>query len=368
MKFHKLKVGKVIKETEDSASLYFNVPDDLKEAYQYKAGQYLTLKFDLDGKEYRRAYSICTSPLENQMAVTAKRVDKGVISNHINDVAKEGLEIEVMQPDGKFTVALDPEAQQDYYMFAGGSGITPMMALIKTIIEKEPMSVCHLLYGNRDENSIIFNEELNRLMKNYEGQLTVRHILSDPAQEKAGGLTGIFKKPKISWLGWTGFLTEEKIKLFFEDNPKRGNSQKYLICGPSQMMDLVMGSLDSLGVDKKDILIEYFSSPDDPATDKAAATPASGGDQSVNVKLSGKEFDVVVPADKTILEAVIDAGYDPPYSCTSGACSTCVAKTKSGTVSMDACYALDDDEVEEGYILTCQAHPTSGDVSIVFED
>jgi len=366
LKFHTLKVGKVIKETEDSTSLYFNVPDELKEAYEYKAGQYLTLKFDLNGKEYRRAYSICTSPLEHQMAVTAKRVHKGVISNHINDIAKEGLEIEVMVPDGKFTIDPDPEAQIDYYMFAGGSGITPMMALIKTIIEKEPMSVCHLLYGNRDENSIIFNEELIKLITKYEGQLTVRHILSEPTQEKASGLTSIFKKPKISWLGWKGFLDKEKINRFFEENPKHGNGQKYLICGPAPMMDMVTKSLDSLGIDKKEILIEYFSSPDDPATAKAPSI--DGGAYNIKVKLSGKEIDVAVPADKTILEAVIDAGYEPPYSCTSGACSTCVAKTKSGTITMDACYALDDDEVADGYILTCQAHPTSADVSIVFED
>ena len=367
MKFHKLKVGKVIKETEDSTSLYFNIPEDLKDDYQYKAGQYLTLKFDLNGEEYRRAYSICTSPLDNEMAVTSKRVYKGVISNHINDIAKEGLEIEVMQPDGKFTIKTDPEKQVDYYMFAGGSGVTPMMALIKTIVEKEPMSVCHLLYGNKDENSIIFKSELDSLIKKYDGQITVRHILSEPLQEKAGGLTSMFKKAKITWSGWKGFLTEEKIKLFFDENPKRASTQKYLICGPSPMMDMVLSSLDSIGVDKKEILIEYFASPDD-NTSEGGATAAAGSDQSITVKLSGKEFQVSVPADKTILEAVIDAGYEPPYSCTSGACSTCVAKTKSGKVSMDACYALDDDEVEDGYILTCQAHPQSADVSIVFED
>lgn len=367
MKFHTLKVGKVIRETEDSTSVYFDVPEELKDAYQYKAGQYLTLKFDINGKEYRRAYSICTSPLDNEMAVTTKRVFKGVVSNHINDIAKEGLEMEVMVPDGKFTVKTDPEKQVDYYMFAGGSGITPMMALIKTIVEQEPMSVCHLLYGNRDENSIIFKNELESLIKKYEGQITVRHILSEPIQEKAGGLTGMFKKPKISWLGWKGFLSEEKIKLFFEENPKRGNAQKYLVCGPGPMMDMVMSSLASVGVDKKEILIEYFASPDDKSKDGAKAG-GSGDGHNIKVKLSGKEFEVSVPADKTILEAVIDAGYEPPYSCTSGACSTCVAKTKSGTITMDACYALDDDEVKDGYILTCQARPQSADVSIVFED
>lgn len=366
MKFHTLQVGKVIKETEDSTSLYFNVPDDLKEAFKYKAGQYLTLKFDLDGKEYRRAYSICTSPLDNEMAVTTKRVFKGVISNHINDIAKEGIEMEVMEPDGKFTVKIDPEAQKDYYLFAGGSGITPMIALIKTIVEKEPMSVCHLLYGNRDENSIIFKNELKQLVNKYSDQITVRHILSDPIQQKATGLTSMFKKPKINWMGWKGFLTEEKIKLFLEENPKQGSAQNFLICGPGPMMDMVLKSLDSLGIDKKEILIEYFASPDDKSAKEGAT--ATGDGHVIKVKLSGKEFEVNVPATKTILEAVIDAGYEPPYSCTSGACSTCVAKTKSGQVTMDACYALDDDEVENGYILTCQAHPQTADVSIVFED
>lgn len=302
------------------------------------------------------------------MAVTTKRVFKGVISNHINDVAKEGLEIEVMQPDGKFTVKTDPERQMDYYLFAGGSGITPMMALIKTIVEKEPLSACHLLYGNRDENNIIFKNELESLTKKYEDQITVRHILSEPVQQKASGLTSMFKKPTISWMGWKGFLTEEKIKLFLEENPKRGRAQKYLICGPGPMMDMVLSSLEAIGVDKKEILIEYFASPDDKSQEGTTASAGVNGAQDITVNLSGKEFQVSVPADKTILEAVIDAGYEPPYSCTSGACSTCVAKTKSGTVSMDACYALDDDEVEDGYILTCQAHPQSSDVSIVFED
>ena len=202
--FHNLIVSKIKRETPDSISIFFEVPEDLKNEYTFQAGQYLTLKFDINGKEERRAYSICTSPIDTELAVNVKRVKKGIVSNHLNDNLKEGETISVMVPEGNFTVALEENASRDFYFFAAGSGITPVMSMIKTILEKEPKSNVFLLYGNKDENSIIFNEELNMLSQKYNGQLNVTHTLSNPIREKKGGLSGMFSKGKIPWPGEIG--------------------------------------------------------------------------------------------------------------------------------------------------------------------
>ncbi len=360
--FHSLPIKKIIRETENSISVYFDVSETLAEQYSFEPGQYLTLKFDKNGEEYRRAYSICTSPLSGDLAVTSKRVPNGVISNHMNDHLAEGQTVEVMQPQGTFTVDLNHDRMADYYLFAGGSGITPMMSLIKTIVEQEPKSVVHLYYGNRDEANIIFKDELESLLTTYAGQLTVRHILSDPVKKKSG----FFSKAKSTWHGWSGFPNQDNIGKFLQENPQQGKEQVYMICGPTMMMDVVKQSLESLGVAADQIKIEYFASPKKEEAGQSAA--ATGDGKQIKVKLKGEELTVAVPAGKTILDALLDLKKDAPYSCTSGACSTCVAKVTQGKVEMDACYALDDDEVESGYILTCQAHPTTDDVEILFED
>lgn len=360
--FNSLAINKIIRETENSISVLFDVPADFADDYAFQAGQYLTLKFELNGEEYRRAYSIYTSPIEGKLGVTSKRVKGGVISNHMNDTLVEGQLVEVMKPMGNFTIQLDHDAMKDYYLYAGGSGITPMMSLIKTILEEEPKSTVHLFYGNSDEKNIIFQEELDAIASKYAGQFNVRHILSDPLKEKSG----FFSKSKVSWQGWTGFPNQQNIAEFIEENPAKSKQQIHMICGPTIMMDIVQAALLGQGVQKENIMVEYFGSPTEDAGAPAAA--GGGGDETVKVTLRGEEFNVTVPASKTILDAILELKKDAPYSCTSGACSTCMAKVTSGKVDMDACYALDDEEVADGYILTCQAHPTTADVAIVFED
>ena len=360
--FNTLRIAKIVSETDEAKSIYFEVPEQLKEAYQFKAGQYLTLKFTIDGKEVRRAYSICVSPLEGKLGVNVKRVKNGLVSNYVNDHLKEGQEVEVMTPDGKFGIDLRDDYHRDFYFFTAGSGITPVVSMIKTILEEEPKSRIHLCYGNRNENSIIFKEEFDRLAEKYKGQFSLTHTLSKPNREKAGGLKGMFSKGKISWQGWQGRIDGPMIDKFLAEHPKQGKETHYFVCGPGAMIDTILDYLEGKGVGSDRLHSEHFS---------AAVAPSmaidSGIASNVKVTLNGTTHEIKVPSDKTILDVLIDEKIDAPYSCTSGACSTCMGKKVSGEVTMDACYALDDSEVEEGYILVCQSRAVSPEVEITFD-
>jgi ring-1,2-phenylacetyl-CoA epoxidase subunit PaaE len=365
--FHTLSVKQVTRETADTVTLTFSVPTELAEQFHFIQGQYLTLRFMLNGKEERRSYSMCSSPLEPGLSVTVKRVKGGKVSNHVFDKIKAGDVVDVMTPDGRFHTDLHDEHKKNYYLIGAGSGITPLMSILKTILEKEPMSFVHLLYGSRNEQEIIFKNQLDALTKRYEGQLFVEHVISQPTLEKAKGLGGLFSKGKPTWPGKSGRIDGKVFQTFYEENPPRHKQSEYFLCGPGGMIDSVEKTLLEKGIDKKNIHHEYFTAS--PSAEGAAS--AAAGDVVIGAKLTayldGKKIETTVGKGKHLLFAVIDAGGDAPYSCTSGACATCMAKVKKGTVKMDACYALDEGEIKQGYILTCQAVPTSEEVEITFE-
>lgn len=361
--FHSLKVKKITRETPDAVTVTFDIPGDLKDEFNYTQGQYLTLKMQMNGSEVRRAYSMCSSPLDPDISVTVKKVKGGKMSPFINDQLKEGTELDVMTPDGRFFTPLDEANKKTYYLFGAGSGITPLMSILKTVLEKEPLSKIFLLYGNRNEDSIIFKEALNTLEKKYEGQLKVSYILSQPLREKSKGLTGLFSKGKISWTGAVGRIDRKAIQGFFNDHPNPNKEAEYFICGPGSMIDTVEETLKDLEIDQDHIHAERFVN----ASEKGKSKVKGVAGAQLTVHLDGQVHSLTVPPNKTILDALLDQKHDAPYSCTAGACSTCMAKVLKGSVKMEACFALDDDEIADGFILSCQAHPTSEEIEITFE-
>lgn len=360
--FYDLRVANKVSQTPDASVIYLDTEG--KEEFKFHAGQYITLRVDVDGKEERRAYSLCTSPDETDFGFCVKRLAGGKVSNYLLDDLKAGKTLDVMPPDGRFLAKTEPTQRKTYYLIGAGSGITPLMSIARKVLGDEPGSAVHLLYGNRAEDTIIFREDLDELAMSYRGQFTVSHILSQPARKKVGGLSGLFGKTKPTWEGRIGRVDAQELARFLDEHASRTDANAYYICGPGSMIDTVEKELLRKGVPAKQIHTERFVVAGEEGKEKIDA----GAGAKVAVTLDGTTHDIEVSGEKTILETLIDRGVNPPYSCTSGACSTCIAKVTSGEVKMDVNHALDPDEVAEGYCLTCQAHPVTAEVELSYDE
>src|ERR1051326_3976525 len=356
-KFHKLKVADVRKETPDCVSIAFNVPAELKEEYAYKQGQYLTFRLTVNGEEIRRSYSLCGSPVEDaELRVAIKRVKNGRGSNFLNSNIKVGDELEVMTPMGNFHTPLNASNKKNYVLIAGGSGITPMLSIIRTVLKAEPQSTLQLFYGNLDEAGTIFRKTLDDLSASNASRLSIVHVLDKPS----GSLPEIQK----------GIMTQEKVKALVEKFIDLKKDNEFFICGPGPMMDNAKNVLEGLGVNKDRIHIEYFTASLDASkpTGTGATVRVDAVVSQVTVLLDGNETTFELASNgKVILDAALDADLDVPFACKGAVCCTCRAKLLEGKVKMDQNFALTDSEVAEGYILTCQSHPLTPTVKVDYD-
>lgn len=352
--FYPLRVAEIVAETDEANSILFEVPEELASAFRFKAGQHLTLRADIGGEEIRRNYSLCVAPESGELRVTVKRIGGGVFSNWVGDQLRPGDMIDVMTPHGSFTCDFDAEAERRYVGFAGGSGITPIISLIRTALAAEPKSRFTLFYGNRDAGSIIFLEALAALKDRYMGRFELYHFLSDEE-----GDVDLFN----------GMLDRETCADAIEhlvDAPQHVSA--WFICGPGPMMDAAEAALLDKGVAKDRVHIERFTAgrPSAALAAQMAALQEEAAGQTMSVTLDGRTRRVEFSAGN-ILDSARDAGLPAPFACKAGVCATCRAKVTRGKVEMAARYGLTDEEIAAGYVLTCQSVPVGEGVAVDYD-
>ncbi len=353
-KFHSLKISDIRKETEDTVSIAFEIPTDLRLDYSFKPGQYLTLKALIDGEDTRRSYSLCSAPHENEWRVAVKQIENGKFSTYANKKLTIGQSLEVMTPTGNFHAVIENNNSKSYVLFAAGSGVTPIFSIAKTVLNEEPNSNVTLFYGNKGFNSIIFREEIEALKNAFMDRLRVVHVLS---RESLGNKIqkGRIDSKKIEEL-YIAFLDESTVDEVF-------------VCGPEEMIHSVKDFFHSIGLNDKNVHFELFST----SATKSKVVKKESNQPSfasmVKVIIDGDLIEVAMQSEgESILDAATKAGGDLPFACKGGVCCTCKAKILEGSAKMDVNYALEPDEVENGYILTCQAHPTSPTLTVSFDD
>lgn len=353
--FHQLTVKDIRRETPNCVSIAFNIPNELKGTFRFTQGQNLTLRAFINGEEVRRSYSICSGPLDNELRIAVKKVEGGLFSGLATTQLKPGDVIDVMPPMGKFFTKLDPANKKSYVAFAAGSGITPIISIIKTTLYSEPESSFTLIYGNRNRHSIIFKEELEALKNRFMNRFRIIHILSREQMDT----------PLNS-----GRIDAEKCETLFKHVIDAKLVDEFFLCGPEQMIFTVKDQLQKIGINEKKIHFELFTTTNiinhidvHQKVDKKAEVKSK-----VTIKVDGATFhlDLGFNGD-SILNAALKQGADLPYACKGGVCCTCRAKLLEGQVEMDVNYGLEPDEIEQGFILTCQSHPTTEKVVVDFD-
>ncbi len=349
-RYQTLKVKEIIRETPDAITIHLKQP--LFRKIPYYAGQFLTLIVkDEKGKKYRRAYSLCSAPhLDSTLAVTIKRVEGGVVSNLLNDRLKANEKLEIMEPTGNFVLRTHPDNNRHIVLFGGGSGITPLMSMLKVALSYELNSIVSLIYTCRDEENIIFKNQLDKLKNKYADRFNLIYVLTQPK-------TDISQKENH----FEGRITKEFVGTTLDKLPNLRDKIFYL-CGPEGMMQTIEKTLAESNIASNTIHKENFFTPINNDDDATSIVP--DGRKTVKIMLNGEETQISVDAKKTILDAALDDEIDMPYSCQSGLCTACRGLCLSGKVTMDSNEALSEAEITEGYILTCQAHPLTDDVKI----
>jgi ring-1,2-phenylacetyl-CoA epoxidase subunit PaaE len=353
--FHTLRIAEIVPETSDAKTIRFEVPQELAYAFQFKPGQHLTLKADIQGEDVRRTYSLCVAPQEGELKVTVKRIAGGVFSNWANDNLKPGDHMEVMPPLGSFTWDFRADAANQYVGFAGGSGITPVMSLLKTALTAEPESKFTLFYGNRDSASVIFLEELAKLKNRFMDRLQVHHFLAEEAED-----IEIFN----------GMLDRAKCDLILGAFVDPAEVAAFFVCGPGPMMDAAEEALHAVGIPHDKIFIERFTAgrPSAALAAQIQALQQEAQGLTMLVTLDGRKRRVAFDARAgNILDSARAAGLPAPYACKAGVCATCRARVVSGEVEMAARYGLSDQEVASGYVLTCQSVPKGEGVELDYD-
>ncbi|MHC0444395.1 2Fe-2S iron-sulfur cluster-binding protein [Flavobacterium sp. 3-218] len=346
--FLKLIIKEVKRETAEAVSILFNVPEELKPDYKFIAGQYINLKLTLDNQEIRRAYSICSAPDSGELRIAVKAVKNGLFSQFANTKLKAGDVLEVGQPEGKFTFEPDAERQKNYAAFVAGSGITPVLSIVKSVLKNEPKSSFVLVYGNKTPENTIFQQELHDLQLQYVGRLFVHYVYSQAKAENA--LFGRIEKSTVNFV-----LNNKHKELEFD---------KFFLCGPEEMINTVSDVLKEKNVKESAIKFELFTS----SSEEHAIQGSQEGHTKITVLVDDEETTFEMSKKQTILDAALKQGVDAPYSCQGGICSSCLGRVTTGSAEMTKNSILTDSEIAEGLILTCQAHPTSDTIYVDYDD